>query len=52
VVREAGCVAAVTTRSRPSYADGRELLMDRIEVSGSDSLRVFLHKLRAGGERP
>lgn len=46
--RDAGFLAACTVRSRPSYADGRPLLIDRIEICGRDSLVVFLRKLRSG----
>jgi peptidoglycan/xylan/chitin deacetylase (PgdA/CDA1 family) len=49
--RDAGFLAACTVRSRPSYADGRPLLIDRIEICGRDSLVVFLRKLRSGAGR-
>jgi len=51
-VRDASFGGAFTTRSRPSYADGRVLLADRIEASGLESLRTFVRRQRRGGERP
>jgi len=47
-VREAGFVAACTTRPRLARLDEDPLLIPRIEIKGTDSLPRFLRKLCAG----